>query len=81
MLGFGEFVGRYADASNKLCSLEEFTRDGLERFKLIFMTAKFRDLLKEYERIVEVESRVEKLEKLVEQLFTEKKGEATEHAA
>ena len=79
--GFGEFVGRYVDAFNKLCGLEEFSRDDLERFRLIFMAAwKFRDLFKEYERVREVEDRVGKLEKLVEQLVSEKKAEAPEQA-
>jgi hypothetical protein len=80
--GFEEFVERYVDAFNKLCGLEEFSRDDLERFRLIFMAAwKFRDLFKEYERVKEVEVRVEKLEKLVEQLISEKKEEDVEQAA
>jgi hypothetical protein len=80
--GFDEFVGRYVDAFNKLCGLEEFSRDDLERFRLIFMAAwKFRDLFKEYERVQEVENRVEKLEKFVEQLLSEKKDEVTKQAS
>lgn len=76
---FEEFVGRYVDAFNKLCGLEEFTRDDLERFRLIFMAAwKFRDLFKEYERIEEVENRVEKLEKLLQQLTAERNPEGSQ---
>ena len=79
--GFDEFVGRYVDAFNKLCGLVEFSRDDLERFRLIFMAAwKFRDLFKEYERVEEVEDRVRKLEKLVEQLVSAKKVETPEQA-
>ena len=79
---FEDFVARYVDAFDKLCGMVEYSREDLERFRLIFMAAwKYRDLFREYEKFEEVKVRVERLEKLVEQLLSEKKTEAVEKAA
>jgi len=79
---FDEFIARYVDAFNKLCGMVEYSKEDLERFRLIFMAAwKYRDLFREYEKFEEVKARVEKLEKLVEQLLSEKKTEAVKQTA
>lgn len=75
-------VKRYIDAFNKICNLTQYTKQDLERFRIIFMAAwKYRDLFREYEKFEEMKVRVERLEKLVEQLLSEKKTEAVEKAA
>jgi len=79
---FDEFIARYVDAFNKLCGMVKYSKEDLERFRLIFMAAwKYRDLFREYEKFEEVKARVEKLEKLVEQLLSEKKTEAVKQTA
>lgn len=82
IVGLDAIVKRYIDAFNKICDMTEYRKEELERFRIIFMAAwKYRDLFREYEKIEEVKARVEKLERLVEQLLSEKKTETPKQAA
>ena len=73
---FDEIIARYVDAFNKLCDKTEFTKEELERFRIIFMAAwKYRDMFREYEEIEEVKHDVERLKGMVAQLLAEKKKE------
>jgi hypothetical protein len=73
---FNEVLARYIDAFNKLCDMTEYTKEELERFRLIFMAAwKYRELFREYEAIEEVKRDVERLKELVAQLQAEKEAQ------
>ena len=70
-------VKRFVDAFNKICSLESCNRQDLERFRIIFSSARvYFDIYFKLHKFEEVESRVERVEKLVEQLEAEKKTKA-----
>ena len=77
--GFEDVLARYVDAFNKLCEMTECTKEDLERIRLVFTAVwKYRDLFREYERLEELEQRVEKLAADVEMLkeMRAKKAEA-----
>jgi len=69
-------VKRFVDAFNKICDLEEGSKEELERFRIIFSAARlYFDLYFKLQGFEEVKARVERVEKLVEQLAAEKKAE------
>lgn len=76
---FEEVLARYVDAFNKLCEMTEYSKEDLERIRLIFQAVwKYRELYREYERWEELKVRVEKLAADVEMLkeMREKEGKA-----
>jgi len=69
-------VRRFVDAFNRLCELNECNKAELERFRIIFSAARiYFDLYFKLQGFEEVKARVERVEKLVEQLAAEKKAE------
>lgn len=67
--GFEDVLGHYVDAFNKLCEMTDYTREDLERIRLIFTAAwKYRELFREYEQLEDLEARVEKLEALLAEI-------------
>jgi hypothetical protein len=71
-------VKRFVDAFNKICALDKYNKQDLERFRIIFSAARvYFDLYFKLQSFEEVKARVERVEKLVEQLATEKKAEAS----
>jgi hypothetical protein len=69
-------VRRFVDAFNKICSLEQCSKEDLERFRIIFSAARvYFDLYFKLQGFEEVKARVERVEKLVGQLAAEKKAE------
>jgi hypothetical protein len=70
---FEDVVSRYVDAFNRLCEKSEFTREELERFRLIFMAAwKYRGMFRDYEEFGEVKADIERLKEQMAQLFAQK---------
>jgi hypothetical protein len=70
---FDNIMSRYVDAFNKLCDKSEFTKEELERFRIIFMAAwKYRDMFREYEEFDEVKTDIEKLKEQMAQLLPQK---------
>jgi hypothetical protein len=68
-------VKRFVDAFNKICDLTKYNKQDLERFRIIFSAARvYFDLYFKLQSFEEVKARVERVEKLVEQLATEKKA-------
>jgi len=69
IVGFETIVARYVDAFNKICDLKEYDKADLERFRIIFQAAwKYRELFREYEKLEDLERRVEGLKKLLEEI-------------
>jgi cob(I)alamin adenosyltransferase len=69
-------VKRFVDAFNKICDLTKCSKQDLERFRIIFSAARvYFDLYFKLQSFEEVRTRVERVEKLVEQLAAEKKAE------
>ena len=66
IVGLETIVARYVDAFNKICNLEKYDKADLERFRIIFQAAwKCRELFREYQKLEDLEARVESLEKLL----------------
>ena len=66
IVGLETIVARYVDAFNKICNLKEYDKADLERFRIIFQAAwKYRELFREYQKLEDLEARVESLEKLL----------------
>ena len=66
IVGLETIVARYVDAFNKICNLEKYDKADLERFRIIFQAAwKYRELFREYQKLEDLEHRVESLEKLL----------------
>jgi len=66
IVGLETIVARYVDAFNKICNLEKYDKADLERFRIIFQAAwKYRELFREYQKLEDLEARVESLEKLL----------------
>jgi len=73
---FDDVLARYVDAFNKLCETTEFSKEDLERFRIIFMAAwKYRELFREYEEFEEVKADVERLKEQMAQILAEKSTE------
>ena len=73
---FDDVLARYVDAFNKLCDMEEYSKEDLERFRIIFMAVwKYRELFREYEEFEEVKADVERLKEQMAELLAEKKIE------
>jgi len=69
IVGLETIVARYVDAFNKICDLKEYDKADLERFRIIFQAAwKYRELFREYEKLEDLEARVESLEKLLAEI-------------
>ena len=69
-------VKRFVDAFNKICDLQQCSKEDLERFRIIFSAARvYFDLYFKLQGFEEVKARVERVEKLVEQLAAEKEAE------
>jgi hypothetical protein len=69
IVGLETIVARYVDAFNKICDLKEYDKADLERFRIIFQAAwKYRELFREYEKLEDLEHRVESLEKLLAEI-------------
>lgn len=78
IVGLESVVKRFVDAFNKICDLTECSKEDLERFRIIFAAARvYFDIYFKLQSFEEVEARVERVEKLLEQLATEKKTEAS----
>lgn len=78
IIALDSVVKRFVDAFNKICDLTECSKEDLERFRIIFAAARvYFDIYFKLQSFKEVEARVERVEKLVEQLATEKKTEAS----
>lgn len=72
---YDEILARYVDAFNKLCEKTEFTKEELERFRIIFTAAwKYREMFRSYEEIEKVKADVERLKETVAQLLAEEKN-------
>ena len=69
IVGLETIVARYVDAFNKICDLKEYDKADLERFRIIFQAAwKYRELFREYQKLEDLEHRVESLEKLLAEI-------------
>ena len=69
IVGLETIVARYVDAFNKICNLKEYDKTDLERFRIIFQAAwRYRELFREYEKLEDLEARVESLEKLLAEI-------------
>lgn len=76
IVGLESIVKRFVDAFNKICDLTECSKEDLERFRIIFAAARvYFDIYFKLQKFEEVEARVGRVEKLVEQLATAKKTE------
>lgn len=74
IVGLETIVKRFVGAFNKICDLDSCDKLDLERFRIIFSSARvYFDIYFRLNKFKEVESRVERVEKLVEQLEAEKK--------
>ncbi|MEM2912535.1 MAG: hypothetical protein QW146_08535 [Candidatus Bathyarchaeia archaeon] len=72
---YDEILAHYVDAFNKLCEKTEFTKEELERFRIIFMAAwKYREMFRSYEEIEKVKADVERLKETVAQLLAGEKS-------
>jgi len=77
IVGLETIVKRYVDAFNKICDLTEYDKTDLERFRIIFMAAwKYRDLFAEYERLRQVEEKMEEIRKRLEVLEAQARATA-----
>ena len=77
ILTLEEVLKRFSDAYQQICEPKEFNKLELERFRIIFTAAKaYGPLLAEYERWVEVETRLARLEKMVEEISARQPGKA-----
>jgi len=69
IVGLDEIVKRYVDAFNQICREAEFTKEELERFRIIFMAAwRYRALFADYERLKQVEEEISELRKALEEI-------------
>ena len=69
IVGLETIVARYVDAFNKICDLQKYDKADLERFRIIFQAAwKYRELFREYEKLEDLERRVQSLEKLLAEI-------------
>jgi len=79
IVGLETIVKRFVDAFNKICDMESCDKLDLERFRIIFSSARvYFDIYFKLHKFEEVESRVERVEKLVEQLEAEKKAKVSQ---
>jgi hypothetical protein len=68
-LSMDEVVKLFSTAFKQVCKLKEVDKLQLERFRIIFQAAKdYGPLLSRYEKWEELEQRVEKIEKLLEEI-------------
>jgi len=75
IISLEEVLKLWSNAYQKLCKLERVTKAGLERFRIIFMAAsKYAGLLEAYHRYAEVERRLERIEKVLEELQKDRSG-------
>lgn len=75
ILTLEEVLKRFSDAYQQICDREKFEKLHLERFRIIFLAAKtYGPLLAEYERWSEVETRLARLEKMVEEIQAHRPG-------
>lgn len=66
-----EIIRRYVTAFRQICKQREFSRDEIERFKVIFQAAaKYRDLFFAYAEVKGIDKRLAELEKMVKSLQT-----------
>ena len=69
IISLEEVLKRWSDAYKKICELESTSKEELERFRIIFMAAsKYAGLLADYHHYTEVEKRLEKIEKVLEEI-------------
>jgi len=74
IVGIETFVRHYVDAFKKICSLTEYDKTDLERFRLIFMAAwKYREVFAAYERVRQIEEGMEEIRKRLEILEAQAK--------
>lgn len=82
MIDLETMVKRFVDAFNKICDATQCSKEDLERFRIIFSSARvYFDLYFKLEKFSEVKNRVERLEATVAQLEAEKKTEKPQQAA
>lgn|GEM_PF-1077378 len=76
IIGLDSVVKRYVDAFNKVCDLKSCNKEDLERFRIIFSSARaYFEVYYKFQKYEEVERRVERVEKLVAQLAAKKNAE------
>lgn len=76
IIGLDSVVKRYVDAFNKVCDLKSCSKEDLERFRIIFSSARaYFEVYYKFQKYEEVERRVERVEKLVAQLAAKKNAE------
>ena len=69
IISLEEVLKRWSNAYQQICDLESASKEELERFRIIFMAAsKYASILEAYHHYVEVEKRLEKIEKVLEEL-------------
>ena len=79
IIGLDSVVKRYVDAFNKVCDLKSCNKEDLERFRIIFASARaYFEIYYKFQKFEEVERRVERVEKLVAQLAAKKNAEDTQ---
>jgi len=75
IISLEEVLKSWSDAFQKLCKLESVTKAGLERFRILFMAAsKYAALLEAYHHYAEVEKRLERIERVLEELQKNRAG-------
>jgi len=75
IISLEEVLKRWSDAYKKICELESVSKEELERFRIIFMAAsKYADLLADYHQYAEVEKRLERIERVLEELQKNRAG-------
>ena len=69
IISLEEVLKLWSDAYQKLCKLERASKASLERFRIIFMAAsKYAGLLADYHHYAEVEKRIERIERVLEEI-------------
>ena len=77
IISLEEVLKRWSDAYKKICKLDLATKEELERFRIIFMAAsKYAGLLANYHHYAEVEKRLEKIERVLEELQKDRGAES-----
>lgn len=75
VISLEEVLKRWSCAYQQICDLESASKEELERFRIIFMAAsKYAGLLEAYHHYAEVEQRLERIERVLEELQKDRPG-------
>jgi hypothetical protein len=75
IISLEEVLKRWSCAYQQICDLESASKEELERFRIIFMAAsKYAALLEAYHQYAEVEQRLERIERVLEELQKDRSG-------